>query len=261
MPPNLKKIAAVLALLLAIPACGDGGAPKPSASAVPPREAAPAGSGDAEDKRSVTPKPKGMPAVTVDNLGPYIDGQRADLTSQEGPKKLTEIVKGLPIEGKEVTLVTLKKAKTRDVLAVVRELGAAGAPTVRIRTDGRNDLPQELVVTPSNKLAATPAACSVVTSLGEDLSTRVWSVKGGTAKLQKKGFAGPDYTLTADAAKKDVEHCASDIGLFSGEEKVDWELTFNLGGALSALADPGKKLKMLVLVVEPPVAGRPVKVP
>ena len=43
--------------------------------------------------------------------------------------------------------------------------------------------------------------------------------------------------------------------------KVDWELTFNLGGALSSLADPGKKLKTLVLVVDPPVAGRPVKVP
>jgi hypothetical protein len=86
-------------------------------------------------------------------------------------------------------------------------------------------------------------------------------VKGGTAKLQKKGFAGPDYTLTADAAKKDVDHCASDTALFSGEEKVDWELAFNLGGALTALADPGKKLKTLVLLVEPPVAGRAVKVP
>ena len=116
-------------------------------------------------------------------------------------------------------------------------------------------------MTPSNKLPATPAACSVVTTLGEDLSTRVWSVKGGTAKLQKKGFAGPDFTLTADAAKKDIDHCASDTGLFSGDEKVDWELTFNLGGALSSLADPGKKLKTLVLIVESPVAGRPVKVP
>jgi len=202
-----------------------------------------------------------MPTLTVDNLGPYLDGQRADLASADGPKKLTDIVKGLPIDGKEVTLVTLKKAKTRDVLAVVRELGAAGAPTVKIKTDGRNDLPQELVVTPSNKLPATPSACSVVTTVGEDLSTRVWSVKGGTAKLQKKGFAGPDFTLTADAAKKDIDRCASDTALFSGDEKVDWELTFNLGGALVSFADPGKKLKTIALVVDPPVAGRPVKVP
>jgi len=257
-PNGLRALASLLASSLLLGACGDSSSTaKPDGSAAP--SSTPAASNGA--KPAEPTKPKGMPAVTVDNLGPYIDGQRPDLGTPEGPKKLTDIVKGLPIDGKEVTLVVLKKSKTRDVLAVVRELGAAGAPTVRIKTDGRNDLPQELVVTPSNKLSATPPACSVVTTLGEDLSTRVWSVKGGTAKLQKKGFAGPDYTLTADAAKKDIDHCASDTGLFSGDEKVDWELTFNLGGALSSLADPGKKLKNLVLVVDSPVAGRPLKVP
>ncbi len=208
-----------------------------------------------------------MPTLTVDNLGPYLDGQRAELKTPEGPERLKKIVAGLPLEngkpldGKEVTLVTLKKARTGDVLAVLRELGAVGVTSVRIKTDGRNDLPQELVIAPSNKLSAAPAACSVVASVSEDLHTRVWSVGGGLAKMQKKGFAGPDYTLTADAAKKDVAKCASEVALFSGEPGVDWDLTFNLGGALWAQANPDTKLRTLVVVVEPPVAGRPVKVP
>lgn len=202
-----------------------------------------------------------MPPVTVDNLGPYIDGQRADLKTPDGLARLKKSIAGLPLDGKEVTLVTLKKSKTGDVLAVVRELGAAGVPTVRIKTDARNDLPTELVVVPSNKLAAAPPSCSVTAHLGEDFATRVWSVGGGLAKMHKKGMVGPDYSMTSDAAKKDVAKCKSDVALFSGEPDVDWELTFNLGGAVWANANPEGKLKTLVLVVDPPVAGRPVKVP
>jgi hypothetical protein len=245
--------------LLSLLGCGDPATTPGSASSSAAASAAP--SGDAPRTPARKDGPRQMPTLTVDNLGPYIDGQRADLKTPEGPERLKKIVAGLPLDGKEVTLVTLKKSKTGDVLAVLRELGAAGVPTVKIKTDGRNDLPQELVVVPSNKLAASPAGCSVVASLSEDLHTRVWSVAGGLAKMQKKGFAGPDYTLTADAAKKDVTKCGSDVALFSGEPAVDWELTFNLGGALWAQANPDTKLKTLVAVVDPPVAGRPVKVP
>ena len=50
-------------------------------------------------------------------------------------------------------------------------------------------------------------------------------------------------------------------GYLQDQWRPNTQLTFNLGGALSALADPDKKIKTLVLSVEPPVAGRPVKVP
>jgi hypothetical protein len=202
-----------------------------------------------------------MPPITVDNLGPYIDGKRAELATPEGPKRLKEIVAGLPlVPSEEVVLVTLKKAKTKDVAAVIQELGAAGATKIRVKTNARDDMPQELVVVPSVK-AKGLAPCSVVALIGEDLQTRVWAIKGGTAKLSKKGFAGPDYTLTAVAAKKDIAACASDTALFSGEPAVEWELTFNLGGALLSQADVDKKLKVLVYLEEPPVGGRPVKLP
>jgi hypothetical protein len=248
-----RGLAAAASLALSA-GCGDGSPGAASASATAAPTAAP----------TTAPTPKGprpMPPLTVDNLGPYIDGQRADLKTPEGAERLAKIVAGLPLDGKEVTLVTLKKATTGDVLAVVRELGAAGVPTVRIKTDARNDLPTELVVTPSNRLASPPPPCSVTATLGDDFATRVWSVSGGLAKMHKKGMVGPDYSMTADAAKKDVARCSSNVALFSGEPKMDWGLTFNLGGALWANANPEGKLKTLVLLVEPPVAGRPVKVP
>jgi hypothetical protein len=233
--------------------CGDGATATGSAAAAsvaPTAEAAPTASA-----------PRKMPVLTVDSLGPHLDGQRADMKNPDGPAGLKKIVAGLPIDGTQVTLVTLKKSKTRDVLAVVSELGAAGVPTVLIKTDGRNDLPQELVVVPSTKVTEAPPACSVVGTLGDDLQTRVWSLKGGTAKLSKKGFAGPDFSLTGGAAKRDIERCTSDTVLFSGDPTVDWELTFNLGGTLVSLGDPEKKIKTIILLGEAPVAGRPVKVP
>jgi hypothetical protein len=253
-----RRVTRVIALALAALAggCGDAtpaGGTSTTGSAPDPAQAASAPAPSSVARR--------MPTLTVDNLGPYLDGQRIDMKAPDGPERLKKVVAGLPFDGKEVTLITLKKSKTRDVLAVVRELGASPAPSVRIKTDARNDLPVELLVIPSNKLTATPPACSVVATLGDDFHTRVWSVGGGLAKMQKKGMVGPDYSMTADAAKKDVTKCTSDVALFSGDLDTEWELTFNLGGAVWANANHEGKLKTLVLVVDPPVAGRPVKLP
>jgi hypothetical protein len=191
-------------------------------------------------------------------MGPYISGERVSLKENGGPEKLKKLVGDLPIKGKQVDLVVLKKAKVPDVMAVVRELGAAGAPTVKIKADGRDDLPKELVVVPQSKLGEKPAACSIVAMVDKDFSTAVWAIQGGAGKKHSKGFAGPDLTLTGESIKKDLKHCDSSVAFFSADDTLEWELAHNIGGTLLK-TDEEKKIKSLVLLDEVPVPGRAVK--
>jgi hypothetical protein len=235
--------------------CG-GGDEKPtkeSASAKPATTAAP------PKTSSSAAKTDEMPSVTVDDMGPFINGQRSDLKEKDGPAKLKKVIGELPIKGKEVPLVILKKAKIPDVLAVVKELGAAGAPSIKIKVgEGRGDLPKEFSVVPQSKLADKPPACAVVAMVSKNLATDVWSVKGGTGKRHVKGFAGPDLSNTGETLKKAIKKCDSKIAFFSADESLDWELAHMIGGAILA-NDEEKKLTTLVLLDEAPVPGRPVK--
>lgn len=231
--------------------CGSEAKPEPSAkaSSEPAKTTPPATSAKAPDT---------MPAVTVDEMGPFIDGQRAVLKDTGGPEKLKKIVEGLPIKGKEVELVVIKKAKLSDVAAVIAALGAAGAPTVKVKADSRGDLPKELVVTPQNKLSGAPAACSVVTFITDKFETDVWTIGGGTAKKHVKGFAGPDLSNAGESIKKDVKKCDSKIAFFTAADGLEWEIAHLAGGALR-VNDEEKKIESLVLLNEAPVPGRPVK--
>ncbi|NUO49298.1 MAG: biopolymer transporter ExbD [Polyangiaceae bacterium] len=237
-------------------ACGGGGekATKDSASAKPATTAAPP-----KTTSSAATKTDEMPPVTVDDLGPFINGQRANLKEQDGPAKLKKVIGDLPIKGKEVPLVILKKAKIPDVLAVVKELGAAGAPSVKIKVgEGRGDLPKEFSVVPQAKLADKPPACAVVAMVSKNLATDVWAITGGTGKRHVKGFAGPDLSNTGETLKKAIKKCDSKVAFFSADESLDWELAHMIGGAILA-NDEEKKLTTLVLLDEAPVPGRPVK--
>lgn len=241
----------VIAALLA--ACDDG----------PPKPAAGTGASAIATASVAAPaptpaKPKGMPDLLVDNDGPYLAGSRINLADPQGPEKLAKIVKELPINGQQVTLTVEKKAKTPYVAAVVAALGEAGAPTVKIKTDGRDDLPKEITVTPEVRVASLPA-CTVTTMVLKDLSTAIWSVKGGTAKKQRKGMAGPDLSNTGEQITKDLAGCEATLALFSGDESVPWENAFNLAGT-TLKADEKKKLETLVLPREAPVAGRAVTI-
>jgi biopolymer transport protein ExbD len=249
-------VLAALALLAApsLAACGDDksktGNAAPNASASAAANAAPA----------APPKPKAMPALIVDSLGPYIGQIRVDMKQENWPEKLTAAVKDLPIDGKQVTLIAEKKARTPAVAAVVAELGRAGAPTVLLKTDGRDDVPKELVVTPPDKVS-NPPGCSVSVMVLKDLSTAVWPFKGGLGKKQRKGFAGPDLSNTGDAIKRDLALCDSPFAFFSADDTISWEMAYNLAGTLKVVdekSDKGKKIETLVLLGEAPVAGRPV---
>ena len=203
------------------------------------------------------PKPKGMPHLIVDELGPYIGTQRVDMKQPDAAEKLAKIVKELPIEGKPVTLIADKKARTTAVAAVVNELGAAGAPTVLIKTDGRDDLPKEITVTPEARITSPPS-CAIAAMVMKDLSTAVWPYKGGLGKRQRKGLAGPDLSHTGETLEKELAGCDGSVAMFSADDDLAWEMAHNLAGTM-VNADKKKKIESLVLLRTAPVAGRTVK--
>jgi biopolymer transport protein ExbD len=246
---------ASLALLAALAAasCGDDKSKTGTASSASPTASA------APTQAAPTPKPKTMPALIVDSLGPYIGQVRVDMKQENWPEKLAAAVKELPINGEPVTLIAEKRARTPDVAAVVAELGRAGAPKVTLKTDGRDDVPKELVVTPPDKIS-TPPGCSVSVMVLKDLSTAVWPFKGGLGKRQRKGFAGPDLSNTSDVIQKDLAACDSTMAFFSADDAISWEMAYNLAGTLKVVDEKSdkKKIDTLVLLGESPVAGRPI---
>ena len=239
----------VLLLALALGGCDD----KPAPTAASTDSAKPTA---APPTTAATAKPKPMPELLVDPEGPYLAGRRVDMKDPAAADKLAQIIKDLPIEGKPVTLLAEKKARTPHVAAVVAELGKAGAPRVLIKTDGRDDLPKEITLTPESRVSSVPA-CSVAGMVLKDLSTAVWRFSGGTAKKQRKGFAGPDLSHTGDALKKDLAGCDSTIAVISGDDTVSWEMTYNLAGTILG-SDEKKRVDTLILPREAPVAGRPI---
>ena len=243
-----------MALLVCALAFGCDEPKKPTGTA---KSAAPTATTKTTTAASATGKtnPKEMPELVVDNMGPYLGGRRADMSGSTGKEKLAAVVKELPpIDNKPLTLLVDKKAKTSHVAATVHALGVAGAPKITIKTDGRDDLPKQIEVTPESKLGNVPA-CSVAATVLKDFSTAVWPAKGGVGRRQRKGLAGPDLSLTGDLIEKDLAACESSIAFFSGDDEVAWELAFNIAGTL-VNADKKKKIDTLVLPAEIPVAGR-----
>lgn len=201
---------------------------------------------------------KTMPELTIDELGAYFGGRRADkLTKKEGQKKLDEIIKDLPVENNPVTINVAKKAKIQDVGIVVEAFGRAGAPQVIVKTEGRADLPKELTLTPLVHVKQPPE-CSVIASINEDLIIAVWTLKGGGGGKFRKGWAGPDLTHAQEGIEKRLERCESETAFFSTHSSHPWQMCFNMGGTL-VKADADERIKQLVLLGEEPVGGRRVE--
>lgn len=240
----------LLASTLALVACDDS---KPKGSEAAPSATATQSAAPAE---AAPPKPKTMPALIVDSSGPYLGQVRIDMKAENWAEKLTAAVKDLPINGAQVTLIAEPRAKTPHVAAVVAELGKAGAPKILVKTNGRDDVPKELLLTPPSA-ATSPAPCSLTVMVLKDLSTAVWPFKGGLGKKQRKGLAGPDLSNTAEIIKKDLATCNSSTALFSADDTLTWEMPYNLAGTLK-VADEKKQIETLILLAESPVAGRAV---
>lgn len=250
-PMRARLLSCVLVLCVLSSACDD-----PKASSKGAASASAASALLRVDEPPPPPKPKTMPDLIVDSMGPYLGGQRIEMNKENALAKLQKIVKDLPINGQQVTLLAEKKAKTPHVAIVVSELGLAGAPKILIKTDGRNDLPKEITVTPDSRVSSPPG-CSVSSIVMKDLSTAVWPFKGGLGKRHRKGFAGPDLSHTSEALKRELSICDSTMAFFSGDETIDWEMTYNLAGTV-LISDEKKKIDTLVLPREIPVAGRPI---
>lgn len=203
-------------------------------------------------------RPKELGVQTVDPMGLLVGGERIKLGEAGGLEKLTKVVSEMNLSGKTVEVVALKKAKASDVMALVKAFGGAGVASVKLRADGREDLPRELELTPLARITNKLPPCTVVTMVNKDLATGVWAIVGGIGKKHTKGFAGPDLTNTGETLKKDLEKCDSKVAFFAIDESLEWELAHNLGGAVR-VADATKKIESLVLLEESPVSGRPVK--
>lgn len=246
-----RALLACLALPLLV-ACSDPPAPAATSASAeakkPPPPPATSSSATAES----------TPQITIDEMGPYIAGERAKMKEPGGPEKLKKVVSGLKLDKMPVEVVAFKKSKFVDVLAVVKELAAAGVTEIKIKGETRNDLPKELLIVPESKLSEAAPPCSVVAMITAKVETDVWAVSGGTAKKHTKGMAGPDLSNAGESLKKDLKKCDSKIAFFSADETLEWEYAQMIGGAI-LVNDEEKKIKTLVLLDEVPVPGRPTK--
>jgi biopolymer transport protein ExbD len=257
-PGSFASCAVVLAVVSTLLGCDE---PKKS-SDKPGAAASAAPSASAAKETALPPKPKTVPALIVDSLGPYLGITRIDVKAENWREKMAAVIKDFPIKADEpVTVVAEKRAATPYVAALVDELGKAGATKVILKTDGRDDVPKQLEVVPPSKVT-NPPGCSVTVSVLKDLSTAVWPIKGATAKKQRKGLAGPDLSNTADTIKKDLAGCESSYAFFSSDDSIGWEMAYNLAGTLKVVDEKSnkKKIETLVLLAESPVAGRAVAV-
>jgi len=201
---------------------------------------------------------KTMPTLLVDLDGIVVGTTRIKKLKTDADKaKVETAVADLPYTSDPVKIRVLKKAKTPFVSELVWQLGKAGAKSIIIKTDARDDLAQELRLAPESSLGEVPE-CSVAAMVTKSADTGVWPFKGGGGRKHSKGFAGPDLTNTEATIKKRLEACESDVALFSAAENMGWEHAFNMG-ALLVRADEKKKIKKLILLGIEPVAGRSIE--
>jgi hypothetical protein len=206
------------------------------------------------------PKPKGPPELSVDNLSPKIGFSRVLLQKPTDREKLKNELLQVKDEfsGKEAAVVVDRKADTKLVIAMLEELGNIGANPIIIKTSSRKDFPQQLTIEPQFR-AGKVASCSVVTMLMADFHTATWKLSGGTAGRRGKGLGGPDLSMTAETIERYGKACKeSNTLFFSGSEGIEWGIVYDLAASTKVLLDK-VKFDRIVLLSEPPIAGRAVK--
>lgn len=198
-----------------------------------------------------------VPDISIDSDGLYMGGERANLAQRDGAQRLEAIVGRYPIDGKTVAVTALRNARTPHVAAVVAALTDRGAGEILVRTQDRDRKESTLKLTPDRKLGVVPP-CSVVTMMLKERQTVSWPQRGGMATKYPRGMAGPDMSLTLDGITKQLRSCPSAALLFSGDDSVEWGLTFDLAN-LVATAQPPLSVDRYSLVREVPTVGRPAR--
>ena len=213
----------------------------------------------AEPMPTAPPKPKGPPQFVVDNIGAKVGFSRILLDKPEGPGQLEkELAENKSyIDGKDVELKADRKSKMKAVVTMMSALAKDGATTITIETETRKEYPGKLKFTPQS-LVKNPEPCSVVTMVLDDRSSAVWRLSGTTAIRHSKGLAGPDLSTTGDTIKRIAKGCPKSSTVFvSAADDIEWGLTYDLAASTQKLEKV--KLDTVVLLKEPPVAGRKVE--
>jgi hypothetical protein len=226
----------------------------------PPKEnpfAAPASAAKPIPKLEEAPKPKGPPEFGVDDQGPKVGYDRILIEKSDGPKRLEEALteNHEHIAGKELVVIAQRNAKTPRVAEFLAALTRHGATAFKVQTDTRQEYPRELGFTPDKGLTAPD--CSVVSTILEDRGTAVWKLSGGTPSGRKRGFAGPDLTMTGDSLLRYGKACKdSDLLFVSANAEIEWGLTYDLAASATTLEET--PFRRFVLLEQTPFAGRKV---
>ena len=256
MCARLRALGLVLLLAaLRLAACDDKKEEPKAASPTETSAARP--SAAATPAEGPRPTPDRIPDISVDTAGVNLGGDRVVMTAPDSPKKLRDAVARVSLSGKAVTVVALRTARTPDVAALVAALGEAGVIEVSLRTQDRTKKDATLKVVPERKLGKLEG-CTVIAMVQKDRTTASWPVRGATATRYPRGMAGPDLSSTVDGVRKQLTGCASTVLVISGDDTVEWGLTFDLADRLQT-ADPPLKIATWALAREAPVAGRAVK--
>ena len=242
-------------VLFTIAAVGCDSPKKEEAPAAVPSAAPAAVSTATEVKPPPTDK---LPNLVVDTPGVNVGGDLHHAQNPEAQKKLREAVGKLPVSGKSVPVVALRTAKTGDVTALLAALFASGAADVVVRTQNRDRRDTAFPITPAKRAGKLPD-CTVVAMMLKDRTAASWSIKGGVALKYPKGMAGPDLSMTYEGVSKQVKACAASTAfVVSGDESVEWGLTFDLYDKVKT-TEPALPITTWVVPAETPVAGRAVK--
>ncbi len=147
-------LVAIAALLLA-GGCDDD-PPKKNPFEPPPKET------NTPPPASAMPKPSGAPQLAIDDLGPKVGYTRVLLERPEGKDKLDKELEDVKshFEGKDATLVVVRKAKMSWVVTMIDALSKIGVKQVVVKTETRKEFPGELAFTPQDK-APTPTPCAL----------------------------------------------------------------------------------------------------
>jgi hypothetical protein len=246
------KVRLTLAFSLGLALMGCEDAPKknpfdppPDKPIEPPKSAAPA-------------EPQGPPDLAIDSISPKVGFERENFNFPDGRKKLAAALSAnrSHFEGKETVLRIDRKAKQEWVSAYLAELGGIGVPSVKVKTETREEFPHELVFTPEARLASSPP-CSTVAMIMADRGTAVWKRSGGVAGRRGKGMAGPDLSMTGETIERVAKSCKQGAVLFvAGAPEIEWGLVYDLAASTKQLE---VKYEAIALLAETPVPGHKVE--
>jgi hypothetical protein len=234
---------------MAFVACDKPQPEKPPEASVEPAKAEP----------PKAPAKPSAPLLFIDEVGPRMGPESANLAEPLGYQKLASMVAEYrsKFAAEDVRLTVDRKAKPEWVAAYLSELAKNGVRQVSVRTQSRSEFPLEVVFTPEARAVSAPP-CTVVAMITEDRGTAVWKLQGGAAGKRAKGMAGPDLSMTADSIERVAKACKNSSSfVVAGAKGVEWGLVYDL--AASAKIIPGLRFDVVILPSQTPVPGHKVE--